>query len=110
MASIIPSLEKIKKLKQPVTEGELYLLEALNDFFDANTKIYFNPYFNGDRPDIVILDPTRGVIVVEVKDWELSRYRIESSNTWVVDSNDQPIKSPHAQVFGYKKKHFRYPC
>lgn len=106
MASIIPSLEKIKKLKQPVTEGELYLLEALNDFFDANTKIYFNPYFNGDRPDIVILDPTRGVIVVEVKDWELSRYRIESSKTWVVDSNDQPIKSPHAQVFGYKKNIF----
>lgn len=106
MANIVPPLEKVKNLKQPATEGEIYLLEALKDYFDDNASIYFNPYFNGDRPDVVILDPTRGVTVVEVKDWDLSRYRIENSRTWVVDSNDQPIKSPHSQVFTYKKNIF----
>ena len=106
MANIIPPLEKIKNFKQPATEGEIYLLEALDVIFDANVNVYFNPYFNGDRPDVVILDPARGVIVVEVKDWNLRHYRIENSKTWVVNSNDQPIKSPHSQVFTYKKNIF----
>ncbi|NNB26807.1 NERD domain-containing protein [Pseudomonas fragi] len=99
MANIIPSIEKIKKSRQPPTNGELYLLEALSERFDSKTDIYVQPCFNGDRPDIVLINKDLGVIVVEVKDWDLLKYAVTIDNDWVLKSNRQKLKSPFAQVF-----------
>jgi len=106
MANIIPSIEKIKKSRQPPTSGELYLIEALSERFDSKTDIYVQPCFNGDRPDIVLINKDLGVIVVEVKDWDLSRYAVTVDNDWILKSNHQKLKSPFAQVFNYKKNFF----
>lgn len=106
VANIIPNIDQIKKSRQSPTPGELNLLEALSLMFDGNTNIFFQPCFNGDRPDIVLLNKELGVVVLEVKDWDLQRYRVSSDNVWSLKSNGQIIKSPFAQAFAYKKTFF----
>ncbi|MBK7413862.1 MAG: hypothetical protein IPJ38_00745 [Dechloromonas sp.] len=52
---IIPSIDQAKLSKQPPTDGEVYLLEYLENNFDCESEVYFQPCFNGDRPDVVIV-------------------------------------------------------
>ena len=123
---VIPSWEQISHFRQPLTEGELYLLK----FLDANLKrddlfqgddltkyngwlIFVQPYLNGSRPDIIIFRPNIGAQIFEVKDWNLGNYSFE--HKWGADKNDKvfcvsdsrgtyPTKSPIEQVKYYKEK------
>lgn len=106
MAKIFPNIDVITKGKVLPTEGELYLINYLSESFDSSTEVYFQPFFNGDRPDIIIIHKTKGIIIVEVKDWHLSSYFIDEKNDWHVKKNGVIIRSPFAQVFGYKKNIF----
>lgn len=106
MAVIIPSITKAKQSKQPPTEGEMYLLEYLQNNFDSEAEVYFQPCFDGDRPDIVIIKKNVGVIIIEVKDWDLQHYYINSENQWKLAKNNATLKSPFAQAFAYKKHVF----
>lgn len=106
MAIIRPQINKIKELKQQPTEGELFLLNYLDQNLDNTAEVYFQPFFNGDRPDIIIINKEKGVSIVEVKDWKLESYAIDERNQWFVKSINQPIKSPMAQAFHYKKAMF----
>jgi Nuclease-related domain/AAA domain/UvrD-like helicase C-terminal domain len=108
VATIIPSLEEINRLKQKPTEGEralLFFLGKLNDDF----IVYFQPFLNGSLPDFVILHPVKGVLVIEVKDWDLNLYKIKNGK-WNIDKNkrSQLIKSPLKQVRGYKDNIYSY--
>lgn len=110
MAILVPSLKKALESKQKPTEGEVFLLEYFEQSseFDDQVEVYFQPCFNGDRPDIVLLSPTAGVIIIEVKDWNLDLYSIDTNNKWSVNISSHPprIKSPFQQVFAYKKNFF----
>ena len=106
MAILIPSLEAAKKAKQKPTEGEIFLLEYLATRFDDEVEVYFQPCFNGDRPDIVLMSRNAGVIIIEVKDWNLDLYGIDSNNKWSVKAISQRVKSPFQQVYAYKKNFF----
>ena len=106
MAILHPCLEVINKAKQKATEGEESLLKFLVSHFGDQIEIYFQPCFNGDRPDIVLMSPRFGVIIIEVKDWNLESYSIDSNNKWSVKSINQKVKSPFAQVYNYKKNFF----
>ncbi|NUY82472.1 UvrD-helicase domain-containing protein [Flavobacterium sp. MAH-1] len=122
---IFPTWEQIKEFKQPLTDGELYLLNYLNqnlerdqDFQSGNDLANYNgwlifvqPFLNGSRPDIIIFNPKVGVQIIEVKDWNLNYYsfeRDEKSNKWNFTVSDSkgtyPIKSPIKQVEYYKEK------
>lgn len=108
MAILFPDMETVKAAKQKPTEGELFLLEFLVANFGDEAEVYFQPCFNGDRPDIVVMSPKGGVIIIEVKDWNLDLYSVDSNNKWSVrtESRSQAVKSPFAQVFSYKKNFF----
>ncbi len=106
MAILVPSLEAAKKAKQEPTEGELFLLEYFESRFGDEVEVYFQPCFNGDRPDIVLMSPGAGVIIIEVKDWNLDLYGIDKNNKWSVKNLLQRVKSPFQQVFAYKKNFF----
>lgn len=108
MATLVQSLESIQAAKQKPTEGELFLLDFLVGHFDDEAEVYFQPCFNGDRPDIVVISPKSGVIIIEVKDWNLDLYSIDNHNKWSVSttSGSQRVKSPFAQVYAYKKNFF----
>lgn len=78
---ISPSLDEISKLRQPLTAGEREVLDLFNRSLSADWEIYVQSHLNGLRPDFVLLNPTVGIAVFEVKDWDLDamRYRIVGS-------------------------------
>lgn len=84
----------------------MFLLDYLATRFGDEVEVYFQPYFNLDRPDIVLMSPNAGVIIIEVKDWNLDLYGIDINNKWSVKSISQRVKSPFKQVFAYKKNFF----
>ncbi len=49
-----------------------------------------------------------GVIIIEVKDWDLDLYSIDKNNKWSVSlpSRSQEVKSPFQQAYRYKKNFF----
>lgn len=106
MAQIFPDIEVIKKSKQKPTEGELHLINHLISHFGDDVEIYAQSCFNGDRPDIVLMSPKLGVIIIEVKDWNLDLYEIDRKNKWHLKANGSLVKSPFQQVYAYKKSFF----
>ncbi len=109
MAIFDPSINDILIGKVKPEPGELHLLRFLEKTLDDNYEVYSNPYMNGDRPDIIIIKPNQGILIIEVKDYQLHHYEIDSkTKNWIVKSNGgkYPIKSPIDQVLKYKTNLF----
>jgi hypothetical protein len=120
---IFPSWEQISNLKNFLTEGERALLNFLDENlpFDVTWKeeeslhnykgwlIFVQPYLNNTRPDIVIFHPWIGVVIYEVKDWDLNLYQWgnngEGTQLFVTNGIGRyPVLSPINQVNHYKEK------
>lgn len=106
MATLIPSYEKILSLKVKPEEGELHLLKFLDSELDESFEVYFNPFMNGDRPDIVVMKKGQGVLVIEVKDYDLNSYELDDRKNWKVRNQSFNIKSPIQQALKYKDNLF----
>lgn len=102
MADCYPALEKLASLKVPLEPGEAHLVAFLSETLDDEYEIFVQPFFNGDRPDIVLVRRDAGALIIEVKDWDLARYDYEDEKTWRLVTNGVPILSPVAQVEKYK--------
>jgi len=105
MAVIYPDIENIQRLKVPPTPGEWNLINYLRDHLDDTYEVFFNPYLDGDRPDIIILKEHCSAFIIEVKDWDLKNYKVTENNSWeVFDGSKSSRKaSPQSQAFRYKK-------
>lgn len=109
MAQFIPSIQKIQQFHVQPTEGEWALLRFLEQALDDSFEVYFNPFLNGDRPDVVIMRQGGGVLIIEVKDWDLDSYKLDEKKHWHLahPKNEKEerayIKSPIDQVDQYKK-------
>lgn len=103
MAIIYPKYEVIKKLKVPPTEGELKMIDFLLKNLSDEYEIFFQPYLNGDCPDIILMRKRGGVLIIEVKDWKLNSYHLDYRKRWFVSHNNALIKSPISQVLKYKE-------
>lgn len=108
MANLIPTIEKIQQFTVQPEEGELHLLNFLNQVLDDSFDVFFNPYMNGDRPDIVIMKKGQGVLIIEVKDYRLENYELDIRKNWKVKNrtHEYNIKSPISQVLKYKDNLF----
>ena len=106
MATLIPSYEKILSLKVKPEEGELHLLKFLDSELDESFEVYFNPFMNGDRPDIVVMKKGQGVLIIEVKDYDLNSYELDDRKNWKVRNQNFNIKSPIQQALKYKDNLF----
>jgi len=106
MAILSPTLEVIKRQKQHPTHGELALLDFLLENLDDTYEIYFQPYVNGDNPDFAIMRKGSGVLLIEVKDWNLKHYYIDDKTKWRLIKDGTYIKSPLQQVENYKSNLF----
>jgi hypothetical protein len=109
MAILFPNLDNIKHLKVQPEEGEIALLEFLYSNLDNTYEIYFQPYLGIDRPDIVIMRKNSGVMIIEVKDWNLTRYDLDENQNWVPKNHiiPPPLRSsPIKQVNTYKNNLF----
>ena len=112
MVEFFPDLNFIKKTLRPQpTEGENWLLDFLNDYLgklNGKFEVFFQGNVAGSFPDVVILRKGHGVLIIEVKDWNLDIYSpTKEQDTWLCnkprDSHEpQAIKSPIAQASYYK--------
>lgn len=102
MATFIPTIDKILQFKVKPEIGELALLRFLEIVLDNSFEVYFNPYMNGDRPDIIIMRKGYGVIIIEVKDWDLNLYELDDRKHWKLKNDSAVLKSPIQQVLKYK--------
>ena len=104
MAHFIPSLDTIKQFRVQPTEGEWTLLRFLETNLDDAFEVYFNPFLNGDRPDVLIMKKGGGVFVIEGKDWNLDLFKLDDKKHWRLKypQNDKEanalLKSPIDQV------------
>lgn len=106
MAIFFPTFDEIQKLKVKPEIGELYLLNFLKNNLDNRFEIFFNPFLNGDRPDVIIMKENQGVLIIEVKDYVLDSYELDERKNWKVKNINQHIKSPISQVLQYKENLF----
>ncbi len=106
MAIFYPNIEKIKLFRVQPTEGEWALLFFLGNLLDDSYEVYFNPYLNGDRPDVLIMREGNGVMVIEVKDWNLNNFALDDKKRWIYTPNKSVVKSPIDQVLKYKSNLF----
>jgi len=77
---ISPSRAELYRLRNPLERGELKVFEWLDAKLAPAWEIYVQPHLNGLCPDFVLLHPRAGVIVLEVKDWNLDAisYRMQA--------------------------------
>jgi hypothetical protein len=105
MAKFFPTIENISRLKVKPTEGEQHLLNYLEENLDDSFEVFFNPFLDGDRPDFIIIREGIAIFVIEVKDYNLDSYQVDSYNKWSVKraNGKSRISSPQSQAFTYKK-------
>lgn len=87
----------------PRTEGEEYLLNKFKTSprFKGWT-IFEQPHINSMKPDFILLHPDKGIIIIEVKDWNLSSETYENGG-YIWGGNGERIKkNPINQVENYK--------
>ncbi|QIX62721.1 ATP-binding domain-containing protein [Hymenobacter sp. BT18] len=116
---LYPTWEQLEAVHNPLTPGEKALIRYLDKYLPVDKQwnedkplahysgwlIFAQPYFNGTRPDVVILNPSIGMMIFEVKDWELSNYAWCEGNFCVDTAHGyQRIKSPIKQVRHYREK------
>ena len=107
MAILSPTLEVIKRQKVQPTQGEWTLLNFLLESLDDTYEICFQPFLNGDNPDFAIMRKGSGVLLIEVKDWNLQHYFIDDKTKWRLLRDNTYIKSPLQQVENYKDNLFK---
>ncbi len=100
---LYPTWDEIKNFHNPLTEGEEKLARFLDDTLPEEWEIFVEPYLNGSRPDIVVFNPQVGVMIYEVKDWDLNSYIFKDKRLFE-KSGSYPIKDPRKQVDHYRKK------
>ena len=54
MARLYSDIEIIKLGRLKPEPGELFLLQFFSDNFDESYEVFFQPFLNGDRPDIIL--------------------------------------------------------
>lgn len=83
MAKIFPNWEIIEKFHNKLLDGEHKIVSYLYSHLSDDWEIYVQPFLNGSRPDVVILNPKIGIMIIEVKEWELEKYFFENEKLYV---------------------------
>lgn len=120
---LYPTWQQLEEQNNPLTVGEKSLIKFFDDYLpkDPNWKpapglknlkdykgwlIFAQPFLNGTRPDIVIFNPQVGLVIYEVKDWNLDNYEWRKGEGLFVNDGrgSYPVKSPIDQVEHYKER------
>lgn len=83
MAKIFPNWEIIEKFHNKLLDSEHKIVSYLDSHLSDDWEIYVQSFLNGSRPDVVILNPKIGIMIIEVKEWELEKYFFENEKLYV---------------------------
>ena len=72
-----------KNIKSHITgiNGEEIVNNFLKKTLNSDWEIYSEPHLNGSKPDIICLNPKVGIIILEVKNWQLDKYEVNNDGT-----------------------------
>ena len=100
---LFPDWNDINNFHNPLTEGERRIIEFLDEVLPDDWMIFAQPYLNGSRPDVVILNPKFGMTIIEVKDWNLKSYCWENGKLCVKKGDrNHEIENPIDKANYYK--------
>jgi len=106
-----PNRDEVDAVVPPLTRGERLVVDFLDDHLEYDWEIYVQPFMNGLRPDVVVLNPQVGIGVFEVKDWAagtLAYHAGRERDDAVLSPMDRAgaanarKRSPLAQVMQYR--------
>lgn len=84
-----------------LSEGFVRVFEGFSSHLSSEDSIFIKPTFESDNPDIVIVRPRYGVLVVKVFENDINGLTMKSKD---ICQGDNPIMvSPIQTVLGYKK-------
>lgn len=111
MAQFIPTLSEILLSSVKPTDGELTLLRFLHDHLDDSFEVYYHPYLNGDKPDIIVLRKGIGALIIEVCHLRTDNFSIDNTLNWIdtthsTSESHVTFKSPIDKVLQYKTNLF----
>ena len=89
-------------LPTPLTAGERLVAELFDAKLPSEWEMYVQPYLNGLRPDLVLLNPFAGIAVFEIKDW--------TSETLQNVVRSSSVKNPIRQIKIYKEEIYNLYC
>ena len=99
MAKIVPST-----IRGGATSGERKLFNIFRDELPDDVIVYYEPFIYGRTPDYVLIIPSLGILILEVKDYRISSIE-EGSNPeqWIIFSNGVrvTVKNPLTQARDY---------
>ncbi len=104
MATLIPALGSCKAR---MTSGERRLAERLEAKLESDYLLWYDVPVGPKQvhPDFVVLHPSRGLLILEVKDFRLTTIVQANRDSWtILDSasgTPKTIQSPYAQARGY---------
>lgn len=117
---LYPTWEQLEASTNPLTLGEKALIRYLDEQLPRDDEwtvaqpirayrgwlIFAQPFLNGTRPDVIIFNPSVGIVIYEVKDWNLSLYSWQNKRLHVTagSGRQQPVNSPIQQVHYYREK------
>jgi hypothetical protein len=98
-----PIVIENSKRYDEIEDGERFLLEQFKRSSAlANWKIYEQPHLNGDRPDFVLCHPEKGVIIIEVKDYNLASTNYRAPGKVLGNDGQWKNIDPVKQIKKYK--------
>lgn len=105
MARLIPD----NALNQDfITLGEKKILRFLRDSLDDSCYVWYQPQLEQSfRPDIILYIPEIGLILYEVKDWDISKIKKANIDQWEIEgyrSSTSPLKQAKNYFYNLKKK------
>lgn len=110
MARMFPaSLEQVSG----ATVGEKKMFNLLRAFLPDEYIVFYNQPINGHYPDFIVVGPTLGVVILEVKDWEsqsIISMNNETANLRTIGSEHKnPLKQAHdymmSDLLSFLSKH-----
>lgn len=111
MATLIPDAAELHTLPTPLNSGEAHLVAYLARELGPEWEVYVQPFLNGTRPDVIALHPTRGALVLEVKDWSLGCYSWgQGQRRWNVRGShgEASIPNPFDKAEHYRQNILRF--
>jgi hypothetical protein len=102
MATLIPALGACVSRMTP---GEKRLAQRLEDKLDGDYLLWYDVPMGprNTHPDFCVMHPSRGILILEVKDWRLSTILQANKQTWEIlgDNGPKTVINPLEQARQY---------
>ncbi|MHA1325282.1 MAG: NERD domain-containing protein [Candidatus Helarchaeota archaeon] len=94
------------KIKKGAPAGEKKVYNLLTKLFGerADTDIYYQPFLLNNKLDFLLINPTFGVVILEVKDYsETNLCDTPQNGPWLSRNKniEKPLPNPFNQIFEY---------